>query len=84
MYLYQLICGNTCIDSRIGFKGQVHILGSPTFYPHVASRSDREHQQEEDEDKGFQVVCRHPLHTKLDGPQQLTLETVYSGYKCDA
>ena len=39
-----------------------------TFYPHIHSCSNGKHKKEEDEDEGLQVVCRHSLHTKEDGP----------------
>ena len=45
-----------------------------TFNPHVGSCCDGEDQEEEDEDKGLQVVCSHPLDSKEDGSKQLALE----------
>lgn len=45
-----------------------------TFNPHVGGCCDGKDQEEEDEDKGLQVVCSHPLDSKEDGAKQLALE----------
>lgn len=46
-----------------------------TFNPNINSCSNSKHKEEKDEDKSLQVVCRHSLHPKQDGPQQFTLKS---------
>lgn len=44
-----------------------------TFDPHVGGCCNGKDQEEEDEDEGLQIICRHPLDTKEDCAQQLAL-----------
>ena len=41
--------------------------------PDIAGSCDGEDEKEEDEEEGFKVVSRHPLHTEQDCPEKFTL-----------
>jgi len=47
-----------------------------TFHPDVDGRSDGEDEKEDYEHKRLEVIGRHTLDTKENGPKQLALRSV--------
>ena len=67
-YLYNSV-GNISYILVQSYCQTTRSMCALTIGPHVGGRYDGKEKQEHDEDKRLQVVSRHPLHSKEDGPQ---------------